>query len=915
MSNTDTSLKFPHQEGEVSEVDLMEHAKNNPHLYQGTLGEAVLGLGTESEKQLGFVEVKDSTGWTRLVLDTPSEGIRVMFKGRFDIPQAEEVESTATVVSLRPLYSDERRGLGGGIKSEQQITYAGARGSDPRQVSSSGGAVKVVERALQESHGGELLLVCDETPQGFRALFQAIQSISGDSELSDLAKRLCAAEYDGINEAPAETKELFSELASELSAALTNKDLTPHEALVLVYRSHVGSASSRQESAMRLDEILSSRLKLDRLADDEPEAYQKRKNEFVEALKDPERNDFYVHRDKGILRPGQLILTGGSYVDYPRYTTHGCLNVAIDVVRNFYGSGGHGVADEVGSTTVASPMARFVEMNGMPVNFEAADTYFINHQGLAIPEGSLFVTVSPDMPPEDLSPNEIWLPLTITDEDIENGVIQQIAERVGNSLYASVLSDEERRNLSWELERVIMGDDNSWQTQSLTTSLIVESEIEYIKITQGLDDQQARDEYYRIRETRLGYEFSELVVIDGVKFKDFTHTDNSKKVAVETALDRLMSRHRVSLIGNIFSVNESGGINIPVNLKEELKSPEGLEEMLKAVRSSAAFIKLSPEKQAEFLDKLVGFYEGLPTDEILSEMRSSGFGYSHEWGYQTATEASRVLQLKCDELSKALSESEKSSGQSSGYSSSWSTINTLYEQAKKSNLAISIEAEKGYLDIYAATLAIHSGGSEEEIRSRYDELLRQAHIEASGVIRSERLRDWIAYNIIDQDEFKSLRESIHETNLAKARSQRRTDYLQVWLTNSFISKTRGKPTPKLESFGRGLDWDVPGQVDQIKSDAEFARRFDLDVERHADSTSMSLERELNTALSKLRRSIDSTPEMVGYGRLIELLKELPLGVAGRYVGAGIISFDQTSTHDKLEIDEKYRGLDALDFFG
>lgn len=915
MSSTDTSLKFPHQDGEVSEVDLMEHAKNNPHLYQGTLGEAVLGLGAESEKQLGFVEVKDSIGWTRLVLDTPAEGIKVMFKGRFDIPQVEEAESAATVVSLRPLYGDERRGLGRGIKSEQQIAYAGARGSDPRQVTSPRGAVRVVERALQESHGGELLLVCDETPQGFRALFQAIQSISGDSVLSDLARRLCAAEYDGINEAPAETKELFSQLTSELTAALTDKALTPHEALVLVYRSHVGSESSRQECTLKLNEILSNRLKLDRLADDEPEAYQERKNEFVEALKDPERNDFYVHRDKGILRPGQLILSGGSYVDYARFTTHGCLNVAIDVERNIYGSGGHGVAEEGGSTTVASPMARFVEINGMPVNLEAADTYFINHQGLGIPEGSLFVTVSSDMPPEDLSPNEIWLPLIMTDEDIDNGVLQQVVERINSSIYASALSDEERSNLIRELESVIRDVDSSWQTQSLALSLIVESEIEYIKISQGLNEDQAREEYHRRSRARLGYEFLQLVEIDGVKLLDIPFNDNSKKVVAEVVLDRLMSRHITSLSSNNFSVNESGGINIPINLKEELKSSEGLEEMLKAVRSSAAFNKLSPEKQAEFIEKLSRFYDSLPTDEMLREKNSTWYGYKHEWGSKTASEASGVLQLKCDELSKALSESEKSSGQSSRYSDSRSIINTLYEQAKKSNLAKAIEAEKGYLDIYAATLAIHGGGSEEEIRSRYDELLRQAHKEASGIIRAERLRDWIAYNIIDQDEFKSLRESIHKTNLAKARSQRRTDYLQVWLTNSYISKIRGKPTPKLESFGRGLDWDVPGQVDQIKSDAELARRFSLETERHADSKSISLERELNSALSKLRGSIDSAPEKVGFGRLIELLKELPLGVAARYVGAGIISFDQTSTHDKLGIDERLRGLDALDFIG
>lgn len=888
--------------------DLREFMTTHPELFPGILGEAATRLvggeqlsahanpDTDEVRidKLNREIVTDSDGWHRLLLKTPAHGIGVVFKGRHDLPELDSIGSSRVGVSIRPLYHDEPRNHLGALKSEQQIAYSGSHGGDPRLLAQSNGADIIVSRALEKAEGRDVVLICDETPQGFRALFQALRGLVSEEEMSETALHLCQVEYGMSEEPNPEAMGLFSELATELTATLTSEDLEPQEALELVFNAHIGAPEIRKAHSEKLSEIIRDRLKKDYFGEDEPEVHEARKQELIEAVEDPERNDFYVHRDRGILRPGQLILTGGSYADYPRYTTHGCLNVAIDVQRNIYGSGGHGVAEESGSTTVASPMGEFVKVNGMPVNLEAADTYFINHQGLVIPEGSLFVTVSPNRPPEDLSPDEIWLPLTISDEEITNGVLKQIVECISGSVYSSVLNDTERRDLSRAIDEVIREVDRSWQTQSLASTLIVQSEIEHIMATQGLNEEQATNEYHRrIRETRLGYEFFDQVVIDGVELKNFSYNDNAKKIAVETALDRLMSRFNMSLTGNSFSVNESGGINIPLDLKEELIGPEGFESMTAALRGSEVFKKLSPEKQVEFLDKLTQFYDGLPTDEMLSEKHSNGYSYNHEWGYKVANEASKVLQLKCDELSKAISASEELNDSSNRYSSASPTIYTLFEQAKESNLANTIKAENGNFDVYAATLAIHGGGDEEEIRSRYDELLRLAHKEASGIIRAERLRDWVTYNIIDQDELISLYTSIHETNSAKARSQRRTDHLQVWLTNSFISKTRGKPTPKLESFGRGLDWDVPGATEQIKKDYALAESVGIETVRHADSYQSNNEARIHSALSQLKESILKNPRKTSYQEFIKVLKELPLGIAARYVRAGIISFDQT----------------------
>jgi len=263
MSETNTISKFPHQDGDVKSEDLKKHVEENPHLYPGVLGEAVRraveGEDTLGPKQaqdmiesdrLKSDEITDSIGWRRLVAETPVEGIKVVFKGRFDIPQIEELERDGVVVSLRPLYHDERRGISGGVISEQQIAYSGARGSDPRLIMNSEGLMVVLDRALSASNGKDIILVCDETPQGFRALFQAIKSHGGEQVLSDLAKRMCATEYNGLEEMSEETREVFSEFAVELAALLSEEDMTPHQALELIYYAHVGDAASRNESSL-----------------------------------------------------------------------------------------------------------------------------------------------------------------------------------------------------------------------------------------------------------------------------------------------------------------------------------------------------------------------------------------------------------------------------------------------------------------------------------------------------------------------------------------------------------------------------------------------------------------------------------------------------------------------------------------
>lgn len=897
MSETiSTTTSFPHEssDGVITADELLQHVKENPHLYQGTLGDAAMKLTASSSageqgqedgvEQLELTEVVDSVGWKRVILDTPADGVRVIFKGRSDIPQLEEDSASDYVeVSLRPLYNDEVRGTAGGIKSEQQITYAGARGSDPRLVSSPGGATQVIERALQSSEGRDVLLVCDETPQGLRTLFQAIQSLAGDAVLSDFARRLCAVEYDGVSEVSEQARDLFNELSAEMASALMSEDLSPHEALILVYRSHVGSESSRSQNTHRLREILADRLKKDILGDSSPQDYELTKNKFIDALNDPERRDYWVHRDRGILRPGSKILTGGAYVDYPRFTTHGCLNVAIDVQRNVYGSGGHGLSD-AGATTVASPMAGFVQLNGMPENFEAADTFFINNQGLAIPEGTLYVTVSPDSPPEDLTTQEIWLPQEITDEDFENGNVDRIIESVINSAYISSVPESERANLGRRIIEALRSVDTSQVTESLARNILLESTIREIIYAKQLEGEGARDAAY-LEHSKIGYQILDQmkagIVINGVPFERVYDTALQEAALCAYLRQTLRMDIRLSGSESIDTIGES--IVIPEVLTDPMLSDIGRNEIVKTLISSPLFQKLTEEKRQKFQQVF---------DDFIREQLNIN-------EYEIGREAYDVAYKKVRAIVEHQVSSQKNLDVSNWrFRSEVDAIERkLISEAKDSFLG----SREDYSDA-AAVYALSGGGTEQEITARYEEFINSCKTEAKGRIISRNLKLWLTNYLVDQDRLNRECSAAMESAMAEARASRRADYLQVWLTNSFISNIRGKQTPRLESMGRGLDWDVPGQVEQRKRDAELATSFGLEVARHPDSASHSLESELGTAIDEVRKSISKHPEKTGYGRMINVFKSLPLGLVSRYIAAGMISFDQTDSFDRSEKD-------------
>lgn len=891
MSETITKNTFPHHDGDVDTDALRQHLEERPELYPGALGEAArmmvdevadldvpqIDTITEDLDLLSSTsEVLDTAGWKRLIVETPSEGIKVIFKGRFDIPAVDDLPVRSSEISIRPLYEDEARGFGGGIRSEQQIAYAGARGSDPRQVSGRDGVSQILDRAMEDSKGREILLVCDETPQGFRALFQAIRKNSGDTKLSETARALADAEYDGVQETSKETQVLFDEISLELAAALMDEDLTPHEALILVFKSNIGTEESRTRHHDKISKLISEKLKSDRIGEDDPESYERRKASLIEAFNDPERMDYWVHRDLGVLRPGDRILTGGSYVDYPRFTTHGCLNVAIDIERNVFGSGGHGKSEDSGTTTVASRMGEFVELNGMPENIESSDTYFVNHEGLVMPENTLFVTTSPDSPPEDLSFSEIWLPKEIKDEDFENGNVEKIINHIKNSVFMSSIPESERESISIEIIYAIRGVDQSPRTNLLASRILRELSINEIAASLGLSGDEGRDAAnleYSMREFGISSEMKQGILIGGVPFGDIY--DRAMQEAALGAYIKLTSRFDIKKTDSEIFESVGSTIAIPGVLNEIMLNEDGARLILAALETSPMFIGKSPEKQELFRANLLKFLEGL---KQLKE-------------YDVETERSRSLFNQVDSLIEGLVVQENQ-----GVVNDWQLNGLKADKRRELARQASSSHLGGRKDFneHVAIMSISEGGDEAEITRRYEEILAKSKAKAEGQIRSEELRIWLKNNLIDQVELSAVSIENAEKAKAEARGLRRADYLQTWLVNTFISKQRGKSTPKLETMGRGLDWDAPGQTEIIKKDAELAEQFGLSKTRHADSNSGTiLENSVYVALGEVKRAIRYNPENADYADLIRSIRSLPLGLVAKYIKAGLISFDQT----------------------
>lgn len=626
----------------------------------------------EALRPQGVIEVADTDGWNRLIIPTPVEGVSVLFKGRNDLPDLSSDDvPPATEVSLRPLYADEDTALAGGAKSEAQYAYAARRISNPRRVSTNGGVEKLMEHTMEVASGRDVVLVVDETPEGFGVLFKALREISSPSELSETAHALAQISLEPGASSP-ERDELFDSIATDLTIALMSEDLTPHEALALVYHSHVGSEETRADSRSTLDKLLAERLKKDGLGGRAPEKYEADLATFIEAT--AKSNDFWVHRDKGVLRPGQKVLSTSAYVEYPRTTTHGCLNLAIDIGANIYGAGNHGLDEGQGATTVSSPVSGLAELNGLPVNYEAGDTFWQNPSGMVTPEDSLFVTVSGSEAPSDLATNEIWLPTGITDQDIEQQ-LQTIAASIQGSILGEVLKqgDEEMLlTLKQLIHEADAGNETKMQANSILGKMLVE----------------------------------------------------------------------------LYQKQQSSEQNNPIIIEQELSKKINYED--------------------------------------------NNFDGKTYW-------------------------------------------------------------ELNFLERTAAVLAVNMSEDRSE----------------QGVIFKE----------------------VIEYSLAEARIGRRADYLQVKLSNMYMEQVRGKATPKLESMGRGLDWDTPGQTEMIKADAQVAESAGLFTGRHPDHSSSTIETSLSREWEYNIKNA-RTPQEANFGNFIRALKSTSFSLAFQYVRRGLISFDQ-----------------------
>jgi hypothetical protein len=627
----------------------------------------------------GSLEAADTDGWNRLIV--PIEpGISVMFKGRNDLPDlSSDSLPPVTEVSLRPLYADEDTALAGGASNEAQYAYAASRNSSPRLISTDGGVEKLMEHTMEEVSGRDIVLVVDETPEGFSVLFKALCEISSPSKLSETAQSLAQTSLEPGAASP-ERNELLDSLATDLTVALMSEDLTPHEALGLVFQSHFGDEESRAHSRSALDKLLAERLKKDDLGGRAPDEYHADLATFIEVT--AEKNDFWVHRDKGVLRPGQKVLSTSAYVNYPRTTTHGCLNVAIDIGGNIYGAGNHGLDEGQGATTVVSPVSELARLNGLPLNYEAGDTFWQNPSGMVMPQDSLYVTVSGSEVPADLASNEIWLPNAITDQDMEQQ-LQTIAASIQSSILGDVLSKGDEELLDTLKQLIREADDGS--------------------------------------ETR--------------------------------------------------------------------------------VRASAILSKM----QVELFQK------------------------------QNNSEQTNPIIVN-DELSKKIIYDAK-----------------IFEGKTYWDL--------DYLEKNAAVLAVN---------------MTEDQAEQAVIIKD-----------------------VIEHSLAEARIGRRADYLQVKLSNMYMEQIRGKVTPKLESMGRGLDWDTPGQKEMIKADAQVAESSGLFTGRHPDHLSSTIESSLSSAWEYNIKNA-KTPQEADYGNFIRALRSTSFALAFQYVRKGLISFDQINRVSNID---------------
>lgn len=277
----------------------------------------------------------------------------------------------------------------------------------------------------------EVTLIVDETPAGFAQLFKYSKALGLD--MSDAADRLATLpsplSESGYFDDPANVnEEEYNSLIADLEVDLlvAAKQLRPQDFLDKIYYKYVGDSETREAARSDLDAALSDILAGETIPG-EVATYEVIKEKFIEQMQ--VGNRFWVHRDKGIIRPEGFMLFGASKEllmddrvrahsfhnkDAPRYTVHGTIDAAIDVKPNIYGSGGHGEGGQIGNTVVASPMAELVDKNKMPQNFESADTFFkITDEGLKLPAGTIYVTISAMDAPADIQANEIWLPSEI----------------------------------------------------------------------------------------------------------------------------------------------------------------------------------------------------------------------------------------------------------------------------------------------------------------------------------------------------------------------------------------------------------------------------------------------------------------------------------------------------------------------
>lgn len=377
--------------------------------------------------------IQGKDGWPRTVIKTPLKNVDILFHGGSDLPiLPDTTPENGLFVSVAPL----GEGLKGGghavdkVASDVRVDFANSHNSDPRQP-----LLDVVGKSFEKAaEAGEdkLALMVPETPLGFARGFAALREAGLPvDQMSDTARKLAEVADLAPEKAQEANGSELAGLAAELYiAGVSTNDGDMSSALQLVWGKHIGVAKAREACGNALQQAYRNKYPMQNLEVSQ-QTKEVQRVAFIEATK--ANQDFFVHRDLGVLRPGDKLLPSSAHTGSTRNTIHGAINVAIDTTSGavWMGGGEHGKDLGNGSTTVASPMDELVKMNKMPSNFNTADTFFDAEQGLELPKGSIYITRLDELP-GDVTSSEIFIPQNVTEADVVTLVERIAGSDAGN---------------------------------------------------------------------------------------------------------------------------------------------------------------------------------------------------------------------------------------------------------------------------------------------------------------------------------------------------------------------------------------------------------------------------------------------------------------------------------------------------